>query len=352
MDRLGFFKHGLSSVMEAAQAVVGLKKAAETFTEVIDDALRDVSPGLGLYLPSIDATMYDSPSGTLYEVGQMGYTKVEAGCYYEGTAYGVKAEELRTMALSSGLKIMGLHLNKFYEKGGDAKKKADAEKGTDAEIEASAEKGADAEIEADAENGTDARNEAGNATECAEHAFSLSDECRAWWGRALDSAKTMGCKFVTMSQFPEEISEQTIEEYAGYFNFVGMMAQERGLRFSFHPSKAELQRHDGRSTFEELAERCDTDKVWFELDTFEAHGAGVDMCHTIKQHAERIIALHLHDYDIVGESGEIDFNKILHQAEQSKIEEVFIEVRSFPLPPQNCAERSLRNVEMLDSVKI
>ncbi len=308
--------------MEAAQAAIGLKKAAETFTEVIDEALRDVSPGIGLYLPSIDAIMYDSPSGTLYEVGQMGYTKVEAGCYYECTAYGVKAEELRTMALSSGLKIMGLHLNKFYEKGGEA------------------------------ENGADAEKKSGDATKSDEHTFSLSDECRAWWERALDSAKAMGCKFVTMSQFPEELSEQTIEEYVQYFNLIGDMAVARGLRFSFHPSKAELQRHDGLSIFEELVKRCNADKVWFEIDTFEAHKAGVDICAIIRQYAESIVALHLHDYDIVGESGEIDFNKILHQAQQNNIEEVFVEVRSFPLPPQNCAERSLRNVEMLDSVKI
>lgn len=305
--------------MEAAQAVVGLKKAAETFTETVDDALRDVSPGLGLFLPSIDAMMYDSPSGTLYEVQQMGYTKVEAGCYNNGMAYGVKPEELLRMAKSSGLKIMGLHLNKFYEK-------------------ASA---VPAQVTEPADSVT-----------TAEQSFSLSPMIAAWWDKALDSAKAMNCQYVTMSRFPEEVSAQTIEEYAEYFNLVGTMAQERDIKFCFHPSKAEFQAKGGKSIFEELAQRCDADKVWFEIDTFEAHNAGVDTCTIIRQYAERIIALHLHDYGIVCESGEIDFNKIMSQAEQSNVEEVFVEVRSFPLPPQNCVERSLRNVEMLDSVKI
>lgn len=326
MDRLGFFKKGLSSMMEAAQAVIGLKQAAETFTEAVDDALRDVSPGFGLFLPSVDATMYDSPSGTLYEVGQMGYTKVEAGCYINGTAYNVKAEELLQMAKSSGLKISGLHLNKFYEKAKVATTEAD-----DAAEEASGEAVGE-----------------GNA----EEATFLSPAITAWWEKALDSAKAMECRYVTMSQFPEEVSAQTIEEYVQYFNLIGEMATERGLRFSFHPTKAEYQLRGESSIFEELIERCDKERVWFVLDTFEAHNAGLDICDTIKQHAKRIIALHLHDYDIVGESEKIDFNRILSQAEQSKIEEVFIEVRSYPLPPQHCVERSLRNVEILDSVKI
>ena len=320
MDRLGFFKHGLSSVMEAAQAVVGLKKAAETFTEVVDEALRDISPGLGLYLPSIDAAMYDSPSGTLYEVGQMGYTKVEAGCYYEGTVYGVKPEEFLQMAKSSGLKVLGLHLNKFYEKESQPQESEPTEQ-------------AEGDI-------------------ATSEATFLGPQATAWWEKALECARAMNCRFVTMSKFPEEVSEQTIEEYAEYFNLVGAMAKERGIQFCFHPSKAELQPRDESSIFEELAKRCHKELVWFELDSFDAHKAGADMCKMMQTHADRVIALHLHDYDITCESGKIDFNKIMSQAEKSKIEEVFVEVRSFPLPPQNCAERSLRNVEMLDSVKI
>lgn len=320
MDRLGFFKQGLSSVMEAAQAVVGLKKAAETFTEVIDEALRDISPGLGLFLPSIDASMYDSPSGTLYEVGQMGYSKVEAGCYYDGTVYGVKSEEFLQMAKSSGLKILGLHINKFYEKS------------------------------CQPQNGEPTEQAEDDAT--TPEATSLSPEIIAWWEKAFECAKTMNCRFVTMSQFPEEVSEQTIEDYAQYFNLIGSMAAEKGLQFCFHPSQAELRTNGDSSTFEELAKRCEKKNLSFELDTFEAFKAEIDICSIIKRYADRIVALHLHDYDITCESGKIDFNKILHQAEQSNVEELFIEVRSFPLPPQNCAERSLRNVEMLDSVKI
>lgn len=316
MDRLGFFKQGLSSVMEAAQTVVGLKKAAESFTDAVDDALRDIAPEIGLHLPSLDAAMYDSPSGTLYEVGQIGYKKVEAGCYYDGTVYGTKPEELRQMARESGLKIEGLHLNKFYEKAAKTEEERDA---------------------------TDAESENGDS-------IVLSEECRAWWEKALATAAEMKCSRVVMSHLPEEMTEPIAIEYAHYFDAIGAMAQEQGIKFCFHPSSQALKPNNGVSMFDVVAQNSDADKVCFEIDTYEAAQAAVDMCDFLKRYGSRIVALQLHDYGIVGESGKIDFNKIVREASQCDIHDLFVEVSNFTLPPQNCVERSLQNVEMIDGV--
>ena len=38
MDRLGFFKHGFSALMDAASSVVGMKKAVESLSEEIGRA--------------------------------------------------------------------------------------------------------------------------------------------------------------------------------------------------------------------------------------------------------------------------------------------------------------------------
>lgn len=333
MDRLGFFKQGLSSVFEAAQTVVGLKKAAETFTEAVDDALRDIAPEIGLYLPSLDAAMYDSPSGTLYEVGQMGYKQVEAGCYYNGTAYGVEGEELHKMARSSGLKIVGLHLNKFYEK----------EAPTDG-AESSAEgvaKSAD-----DVADTTDAAVSAESVSDAVEPI--LSEECREWWKKALKTALAMQCERVVMSQLPEEMTLPMATEYARYFEAVATMAAEQGLKFCFHPMHQALRRVGEVSLFEEIAQQ--SRQVRFVIDTFEAQQADVDVCELLRGYRERIVALHLHDYGIVGESGRIDFNKVVREASQCDIHDLVVEVSSFPLPPQNCVEHSLQNVEMFDGL--
>ena len=51
MDRLGFFKQGLSSLFDAASTVVGLKQAANSFVEVVDEALNNIKTDIGLHLP-------------------------------------------------------------------------------------------------------------------------------------------------------------------------------------------------------------------------------------------------------------------------------------------------------------
>lgn len=308
-------------MMEAAQSVIGLKKAADTLTEVVEEALSGIAPDIGLHLPSLDAMMYDSPSGTLYEVGQMGYTMVEAGCYYSGTVYGVKAEELLSQARSSGLKIAGLYLNKFYEK-------------NEQEI-------------SEAEN-----SEAVSSEQSQEQTKSiLKEEDLAWWNRAIESAAAMKCRYITTPSYPMESDEETINDYARYFSTVGAMVAEKGMQFCFHPSRRELTPHNEKSILDRIAEATAQENVSFQIDTLEATEAGIDICALIKQYGKRIVSLHLHDVDITCESERIDFDKIIRQAEECGVKDIFIEVSSFPLPPQNCVDRSLRNVEMLDSVR-
>ncbi|MBR6671379.1 MAG: hypothetical protein IKL17_00080, partial [Alistipes sp.] len=58
MDRLSFFKQGLSSVLEATSSLIGIKKAADSFTEAVNDALSEVRTNIGIHLPSLDNEMY------------------------------------------------------------------------------------------------------------------------------------------------------------------------------------------------------------------------------------------------------------------------------------------------------
>ena len=97
MDRLGFFKQMFSSTVEVANEVIGIKKAADEAVEAVEEVMRGIKADIGLYLPSLDAAMYDSTSGTLFEVSQRGYTTLEIGSYYDGKCYNVGAEKLKEM---------------------------------------------------------------------------------------------------------------------------------------------------------------------------------------------------------------------------------------------------------------
>ena len=65
MDRLSFFKQGLSSVLDATSSLIGIKKAADSFTEAVSEALSEVRTNIGLHLPTLDNDMYTSPEFTL-----------------------------------------------------------------------------------------------------------------------------------------------------------------------------------------------------------------------------------------------------------------------------------------------
>ena len=359
MDRLGFFKHGLSSLIEVAQSIVGLKHAADSFTEAVDEALSNIQTDIGLYLPSLDAAMYEDPQGTIYDVAEMGYTFIEVGAYGAGKVHNLPATRVKELADSSGLKILGAHINKLYKR-----PMTEQQASNDAEPQSNEEKTSQEP---------------------------KSDPNVVWWQKALDNVQAMGCRYVTMSRLPDYPTEEVVSEYIAYFNLIGELAAERDIQFCYHPRKEELHRKESQlseeehtkgageskssaeehtarkgentssagesestkreSIFDRIAAGCDATKVVFEIDTREATEAGIDVVELLKTLGKRVELLHIHDYGTTCESGKIDFEKIIAEGIRSGVKDIIVEVSSYSLPPKNCVERSLQNVRNLPSVR-
>lgn len=333
MDRLGFFKQGLASVMDAASSIIGLKKAADSFVEVVDEALSNIKTDIGFHLPSIDSAIYAGGASVLENIAAIGYSTIEVGTYKNGTLHYKKPDELKELARKANVKITAAHLNHLLtevEKTKDESNKKDSEKG-DKETEDAVKSDV---VESTAEE------------------FVMNEKDNEWWLNAISICKDLGCKYVTMAQFPENPDQATIARYAKYFDAIGEMAKEQGLKFCFHPSQAELTKNDdSASIFEMLAEQSDKDKVWFEIDTFEAEEAAIDVCKLLEQHDKRVLLLHLHDYGVAGDSGRIDFDSIIKEGIKRGVADIFVEVRDFHLPAMNCVERSYYYVDTLPSIR-
>lgn len=385
MDRLGFFKQGLSSLFDAASTVVGLKQAANSFVEVVDEALSNIKTDIGLHLPSLDAGMYDDPEGTLSGVAQAGYSMIEVGSYCNGKVQDMTPERLKELAHKAGLKITSAHINRLYQSSEDStseafENSADAEAAkraarwaamaSGATVEGAAVEGATEEggiIEEvaaeEADGAKDVAVEEGivgvavkaevvedttaDATDTTESKPDPNDE---WWCEALDIHKELGCKYIVMSRLPDYPTEEVVAEYATYFNRIGELTAERGMQFCYHPRQQELKVTDGKSIFEAIVANTDPEKVHFEIDTYEAVEAGVDVNELLKKLTKRVTLLHIHDYGIIGESQKIDFEKIIAEGIRTGVKDIFVEVRNFSLPPMNCIERSIYNVESLPSI--
>lgn len=376
MDRLGFFKQGLSSLFDAASTVVGLKQAANSFVEVVDEALSNIKTDIGLHLPSLDAGMYDDPEGTLSGVAQAGYSMIEVGSYCNGKVQDMTPERLKELAHKAGLKITSAHINHLHQSSEDSTAEA-FENSADAEaakraarwaamasgatvegaiVEGATEEGGITEKVAaeEAEGAKDVAVEEGvvGVTENAEteDTESKPDPNDEWWRKALDIHKELGCKYIVMSRLPDYPTEEVVAEYATYFNRIGELTAERGMQFCYHPRQQELKMEDGKSIFDTIAANTDPEKVHFEIDTYEAVEAGIDVNELLKRLTKRVTLLHIHDYGIIGESEKIDFEKIIAEGIRTGVKDIFVEVRNFSLPPMNCIERSIYNVESLPSI--
>lgn len=370
MDRLTFFKQGLSSAMDAVSAVVGLKKAVNTFTEAVDEALGDIKSDMGLYLKSVESDMYEGVGSTLKEMARMGYTTIETDSYFGGKIYDLKPDDFRRAADEAGLKITSAHLRKYYaddmpegpekeeaEKEGGEKERSDTKenktdgaetkgKTKDIKAERPEDKETEAEetVEVEAKGAEEAEAKSADAAEA-------EDPVMKWWDEALDVQKAMGCRYIVISRLPDALTPLTAARYADYYTRIGDKALQRGMKLCIHPERRVLTATDGASIFDIMALHMPQEKVWFEIDTREAHEAGVDIVSMLKRYKGRVMLLHLQDYGIVTESGLIDFDKIINTAIASGVKDIFVEVRSYTLPPRNCVERSMYNLESLPSLR-
>lgn len=385
MDRLTFFKQGLSSAMDAVSAVIGLKKAVNTFTEAVDEALGDIKSDMGLYLKSVESDMYEGVGSTLKEMARMGYTTIETDSYFGGRIYDLKPDDFRRAADEAGLKITSAHLRKYYaddmpegpekeeaekeggEKEGPEKEGVEKEGGEKEGTETKenktdgaetkgktkdikAERSEDKETEAEESVEVEAKGAEGAEAKSAD-AAEVEDPVMKWWDEALDVQKAMGCRYIVISRLPDALTPLTAARYADYYTRIGDKALQRGMKLCIHPERRVLTATDGASIFDIMALHMPQEKVWFEIDTREAHEAGVDIVSMLKRYKGRVMLLHLQDYGIVTESGLIDFDKIINTAIASGVKDIFVEVRSYTLPPRNCVERSMYNLESLPSLR-
>lgn len=340
MDRLTFFKQGLSSAIDAVNAVVGFKKAVNSLTEAVGEALSDIKNDIGLYMRSIESDMYGGAKGSLLDVARMGYTTIETDSYFGGRIYDLKPEDFRRAADEAGLKITSAHLRKFYDN--DLPQPAEETVGKEA-VEMN--DGAVPEKEGAM------RQTAPAAKGAAATDTSAEDPVMKWWDEALDTHRKLGCRYIVISRLPDALTAETADSYADYFTRIAEKVRQREMQLCLHPSRRELTATDGVSLFDTMAARMPEGKVWFELDTRETHEAGIDMVSMLRHYKGRVLLLHLHDFGIATESGLIDFDKIIAEAIAAGVKDIFVEVRSYTLPPKNCIERSIYNLESLPSLR-
>lgn len=337
MDRLSFFKQGLSSVLDATSSLIGIKKAADSFTEAVSEALSEVRTNIGLHLPTLDNDMYTSPESTLDRIAQLGFTSIEVSAFYRGKVHLLPPSEFKALAKKAGLRIDVAYLTMAPTM--TPEERANYLAPTKAASESSS------------ETVSSGANEAAGEIATEEACKETKDPDTTWWENAIATYAQLGCKYISLAYQPEGDSDKAIADFVAYVNLIHSIAAKQNMQLCFHPKTECLIPRNGESALDKIAAQCDAKVLSFEIDTYEAAKAGMAATELIKHFGSRVALLHLHDEYNVGDSDKIDFDATLKEASRHGIDNIYIEVHNFTQPPINCVEKSIFYVEALPSAQ-
>lgn len=212
-------------------------------------------------------------------LAQMGYTSVEAACYYDGKLYGVDPEQYKADLEAAGLKSLSTHIGR---------------------------------------NLSDEELASGDFT-----------ESMKWWDQAIAAHKAAGCKYVVCPSFAVPQTLAGLKTYCDYFNAIGAKCKENGMLFGYHNHSHEFNKVEDKVIYDFMLENTNPESVFFEMDVYWAvmgHAAPVEY---FKKYPGRFTMLHIKDYRELGESGMVAFDAIFNNAGLAGMKDFIVEIEAF-----------------------
>jgi sugar phosphate isomerase/epimerase len=170
------------------------------------------------------------------------------------------------------------------------------------------------------------------------------------WARALDTARTIGHKYLVNAWVDESIRNQpdAWKRIADTYNKAGEASRAAGIQFAYHNHQFEFEpRQDagGKLPYDILLEACDPALVKMELDLFWISATGTDPLEYFRRHPGRFPMVHvkglksrlqpttpptpmdriMREMTEVGRDDVIDWKRIFAQSRAAGIEHYFVE---------------------------
>lgn len=150
------------------------------------------------------------------------------------------------------------------------------------------------------------------------------------WRELFAIQKACGGKYFVIPSYSVEYTAEAVQRECDYFNRVGRVASEYGLKLGYHNHAKEYNtlKDSDKVMWEYLVENTDPEYVCFELDVFWCQKGGKDPVEYLKKYPDRIELLHIKDEFVIGESGELDFDAIFKQFHANGKEDWFVEIEA------------------------
>lgn len=130
------------------------------------------------------------------------------------------------------------------------------------------------------------------------------------WHDVFAGLKTMGAKYCVIPGFNLGSNLQELKAVCDYFNEVGKIGKEYGIKLGYHNHAHEYNVMEGQVMWEYMIENTDPELVFYQMDVYWTTRGGKDPVEYLKKYPERIQMLHIKDDLVIGDSGKIDFEAI------------------------------------------
>lgn len=281
MDRRDFLKKG---VMATAKVAIGGSIISKLLEDDLFAAPR-YGKKIGLQLYSVRGMMDKDVPDTLKQVAAIGYKELETASYNNGKVYGMSPQDFRRLVENMGMKVSSSHLGYNIQRGKE-------------------------------------------------------QEAYDWWDKALDTQAAVGCRYAIQPSMHIGNKIEDIQLYCDYFNKVGEMAKDRGLRFGFHNHAGEFRVIDGNIVLDYMIKNTSPENVVYEMDVYWLQKGGQDPVDYLKKYAGRFPLLHIKDEDIIGAGGKLDFKAIFEAAYAQGMKDYYVEVEKYQISPIKDVEKS------------
>ncbi len=253
---------------------------------------------IGIQLWSVRGDMIADPEGTLRELGEMGYSFIETANYQDGKFYGMDPVSFRALVEAKGMKFISSHLGR--------------------------------ELPPEEE----------------------WDEAMEWWATAIDAHVRGEVPYMVLPYMPKSAFEnlEVLQRWADYFNTIGEMAREKGVRFGFHNHAIEFTEVEGIVAYDYLLDNTDPELVFFQLDLYWIVEGGKDPVDYFRRYPGRFLMYHVKDKQEVGASGTIDFRASYENAELAGMRYHIVEVEDYNYEPIESVRVSLEYLMNADYV--
>ena len=156
----------------------------------------------------------------------------------------------------------------------------------------------------------------------------ILDELRLVARQGLGQA--CGGRYFVIPSYQADYTVAGVQRMADYFNRVGRVAAEYGLKLGYHNHSGEFtQLADSNAVmWEYLVEHTDPAYVCFELDVYWCSKGGKSPVEYLRKYPDRIEMLHIKDDFVIGASGTIDFKGIFEQFYANGMKDYVVEIET------------------------